>query len=347
MATTARIAVLGGSGYTGAETMRLALAHPRLEIRHVTADRQAGKAVAEVFPHLAGRALPDLVKIGDVPFDEVDAVICCLPHATTQEVVSALPRHLKVVDLSADFRLADPAVYERAYGRPHGALDLQTEAVYGLTEHARPALERTRLVAVPGCYPTGPQLALKPLLAAQAIDVDSIVIDAKSGITGAGRSLKENLLFAEADGGFSAYAIGTHRHIPEIEQGLSEAAGEAVRVSFTPHLVPMNRGILATSYVRLMDGCDRATLEQILTETYAGEPFVRVVTGGRAPSTQEVRGTNDCLVSVHDDRRHGHAIVFTVIDNLLKGAAGQAIQDLNVVMGFEETLGLGATALFP
>jgi len=347
MATRARIAVLGASGYTGAETLRLALGHPALEVRHLTAERQAGKPVAEVFPHLAGRGLPDLVKIADVPFDDVDAVVCCLPHGTTQEVVAALPRHLKVVDVSADFRLADTQLYAQTYGRAHAAPDLQAEAVYGLTEHVRDAVRTARLVANPGCYPTGPQLALKPLLHDQAIEPDGIVIDAKSGVSGAGRAAKESLLYAEVNEGMHAYGIGTHRHLPEIEQGLSEAAGEAVRVSFTPHLVPMSRGILATMYVRLAAGADRGTLEQVLRESYAGEPFVGVRPATRPPSTREVRGTNLALISVHDDRLHGHAVIVAVIDNLVKGAAGQALQNLNLMLGLDETAGLGASAVFP
>ncbi len=347
MSTTARIAVLGASGYTGAESLRLALAHPNLAVRHVTADRQAGKAVGEIFPHLAEATLPALVKIADVPFGDVDAVLCCLPHATTQEVIRELPDDVKIVDLSADFRLRDTALYERWYGRPHGAPHLQADAVYGLTEHARRDVAGARLVANPGCYPTGPQLALKPLLAAQAIDEDSIVIDGKSGTSGAGRSLRETLLLAEAGEGVSAYRVGNHQHLPEIEQELSKAAGEAVKVSFTPHLVPMSRGILVTHYVRIKPGADRDTLEQILVETYANEPFVGVRTGGRPPSTQDVRGTNRCLISVHDDRRQGHAVIVAAIDNLMKGAAGQAVQNLNVLLGFEETTGLTASALFP
>jgi N-acetyl-gamma-glutamyl-phosphate reductase len=347
MATRARIAILGASGYTGAETLRLALQHPNLEIRHLTAERQAGKPVGAVFPHLADLGLPDLVKIADVPFDEVDGVVCCLPHATTQEVVASLPGHLKIVDVSADFRLKDPHVYEQTYGRPHAAPHLQAEAVYGLTEHARDAVRASRLVANPGCYPSGPQLALKPLLHAQAIEPDGIVIDAKSGVSGAGRAAKESLLFTEVNEGMHAYGIGTHRHLPEIEQGLSEAAGEAIRVSFTPHLVPMSRGILATMYVRFAAGADRGTLEQVLRETYAGEPFVRLHPADRPPSTREVRGTNLCSMSVHDDRLHGHAVIVAVIDNLVKGASGQALQNLNVMLGFEETAGLGASAVFP
>ncbi len=347
MATRARIAILGASGYTGAETLRLALRHPGLEIRHLTAERQAGKPVGEVFAHLADHDLPDLVKIADVPFDELDAVVCCLPHGTTQEVVAALPGHLEVVDLSADFRLADTQVYAQTYGRAHAAPHLQAEAVYGLSEHAREAVRAARLVANPGCYPTGPQLALKPLLHARAIEPDAIVIDAKSGVSGAGRAAKESLLFTEVNEGMHAYGIGTHRHLPEIEQGLSEAAGEAVRVSFTPHLVPMSRGILATMYVRLAAGADRGTLEQVLRETYAGEPFVGVRAATRPPSTHEVRGTNLALISVHDDRLHGHAILVAVIDNLVKGAAGQALQNLNLMLGLEETAGLAASAVFP
>lgn len=347
MATSARIAILGASGYTGAETLRLARRHPGLEIRHLTAERQAGKAIGDVFPHLADTGLPDLVKIADVPFDEVDAVVCCLPHGTTQEVVAALPGHLQIVDVSADFRLADPQLYEQTYGRPHAAPNLQKEAVYGLTEHVRDAVRASRLVANPGCYPTGPQLALKPLLHARAIEPDGIVIDAKSGVSGAGRSAKESLLFTEVNEGMHAYGIGTHRHLPEIEQGLAEAAGEAIRVSFTPHLVPMSRGILATMYVRLAAGADVGTLEQVLREVYSGEPFVRLRPADRPPSTREVRGNNQCLISVHADRVGGHAIVVSVLDNLVKGAAGQALQNLNLMLGFEETAGLEATAVFP
>jgi N-acetyl-gamma-glutamyl-phosphate reductase len=347
MATRARIAILGASGYTGAETLRLALRHPGLEIRHLTAERQAGKPIGDVFPHLADAGLPDLVKIADVPFDEVDGVVCCLPHGTTQEVIAALPTHLKVVDVSADFRLADPQLYEQTNGRPHAAPHLQEEAVYGLTEHVRDAVRASRLVANPGCYPTGPQLALKPLLTAQAIEPDGIVIDAKSGVSGAGRSAKESLLFTEVNEGMHAYGIGTHRHLPEIEQGLAEAAGEAIRVSFTPHLVPMGRGILATMYVRLGVGADRGTLEQVLREAYSGEPFVRLRSADKPPSTREVRGSNRCLISVHDDRVHGHAIIVSVLDNLVKGAAGQALQNLNLMLGFEETAGLEEAAVFP
>ncbi len=347
MATRARIAILGASGYTGAETIRLALGHDRLEIAYLTADRQAGKPVAGVFPHLSGVPLPDLVKIGDVPFDRVDAVVCCLPHATTQEVVKALPPSLKVVDLSADFRLADVAVYEQWYGHAHAAPALQAEAVYGLTEHHREAVAKARLVANPGCYPTAAQLPLIPLLAAQAIAPDGIVVDAKSGVTGAGRSLREDLLFTEIAEGFHAYGIGKHRHLPEIEQGLSAAAGEGVHVRFTPHLLPMNRGILSTIYVRMRSGVGLGDLEQILGEAYQGEPFVHLRTGGRAPSTREVRGTNHCLISVHQDRLEGHAVLVAAIDNLVKGAAGQALQNLNVMLGVEESAGLGASALFP
>ncbi len=347
MATTARIAILGASGYTGAETIRLALGHDRLEIAYLTADRQAGKPAASVFPHLSEARLPDLIKIGDVPFDQVDAVFCCLPHATTQEVVKALPSSLKVVDLSADFRLRDTALYETWYGHPHVAPELQAEAVYGLTEHHREAVRAARLVANPGCYPTAAQLPLVPLLAAQAIAPDGIVIDAKSGVTGAGRSLREDLLFTEVQDGFHAYGIGKHRHLPEIEQGLSAAAGEGVHVRFTPHLLPLNRGILSTIYVRLRSGVGVRDAEQILRESYAGEPFVAVRPGGRAPATREVRGTNRCLMSVHEDRLEGHAVLVSVIDNLVKGAAGQAVQNLNSMLGFDETSGLTQPALFP
>jgi N-acetyl-gamma-glutamyl-phosphate reductase len=347
MATRARIAVLGASGYTGAETLRLALRHPDLEVRHLTAERQAGKAIGEVFPQLADQGLPTLVKIADVPFDAVDAVVCCLPHGTTQEVVAALPTHLKVVDVSADFRLADPQLYAQTYGRPHGAPELQKEAVYGLTERAREAVRAARLVANPGCYPTGPLLALEPLLHDQAIEPDGIVIDAKSGVSGAGRSAKESLLFAEVNEGMHAYAIGGHRHLPEIEQGLSDAAGEAVRVSFTPHLVPMSRGELVTCHVRLTAGASAADLRSSLDARYRAAAFAHLLPEGRAPATQHVRGSNHFIVNVFADRLAGRAIVIGALDNLVKGSAGQALQNFNLMFGLPETTGLEQQPLFP
>jgi len=342
-----RIGILGASGYTGAELVRLLAHHPQIEIRLLTADRQAGRPLAEVFPHLGGLDLPGLIKIEDADWSGLDLVFCGLPHGTTQEVVAALPRHLKVVDLSADFRLRDPATYAEWYGHEHRAPELQQEAVYGLTELNREAIRPARLVANPGCYPTTSQLPLVPLLEAGAIEPTDIIIDAKSGVSGAGRDAKQANLYAEVTEGIHAYGVARHRHAPEIEQGLSEAAGRPITVNFTPHLMPMSRGILATIYVRLASGAGAEDLRRVLGERYAGGRFVRVLPAGAVPATRHVRGSNHCLIGVFADRVPGRAILLSVTDNLVKGASGQAVQNMNLMAGFKEWTGLEQEALFP
>jgi N-acetyl-gamma-glutamyl-phosphate reductase len=342
-----RIAILGASGYTGAELLRLLANHPRAKIVALTADRSAGQPVAAVYPHLLHRDLPRLVKNDEVDWSGVDFVFCALPHGTTQEVIAKLPRHLKIADLSADFRLTDVATYAEWYGHAHRAPELQKEAVYGLTEFARPEIAKARLVAVPGCYPTSAQLPLVPLVRERLIDADDIVIDAKSGVTGAGRDAKQGSLYAEVAEGIHAYGVAGHRHAPEIEQGLSRAAGRPVIVNFTPHLMPMNRGILSTIYVRLAKGATPGDLRKTLEEAYRGEHFVRVLPEGALPATRHVRGSNLCLIGVSKDRVPGRAILVSAIDNLVKGASGQAVQDMNVMLGFDERLGLEQEPLFP
>jgi N-acetyl-gamma-glutamyl-phosphate reductase len=342
-----RIGILGASGYTGAELIRILARHPAADIRLLSAERSAGKDVDAVFPHLSGLDLPKLIHIDDADWSTLDVVFCALPHGTTQEVVAALPDHLKVVDLSADFRLRDLAAYETWYGHPHKAPNLQREAVYGLTEVKRDAIRGARLCANPGCYPTAAQLPLIPLLEAGLIEAEDIIIDAKSGVSGAGRAAKEASLFAEVSEGIHAYGVASHRHSPEIEQGLSEAAGHPVTVTFTPHLVPMNRGILATIYVRLADGETAAELRRVLAERYAEEPFVSVLPLGGVPATRHVRGSNHCLIGVAADRAPGRAILISAIDNLVKGASGQAVQNMNLMTELPETLGLEQPALFP
>lgn len=342
-----RVAILGASGYTGAELIRFLLSHPNVTLSVLTADSQAGKPIAEVYPHLAGYGLPDLVPVGEVDYTHIDAVFCCLPHGTTQAIIKALPEHLKVIDLSADFRLSDVETYKSWYGHAHQAPELQKQAVYGLCEINREAVKNARLVASPGCYPTSVQLPLIPLLKARRIEAEQIIIDSKSGVTGAGRAAKQTNLYTELNDGFSAYGIGKHRHTPEIEQGLSEAHGAPVQVSFTPHLLPMNRGILSTIYVVMKQGVTETSLRDTLSHTYAHEPFVMVMPEGVAPSTHQVRGTNQCRIGVFADSRPGRAVIVSVIDNLVKGASGQAIQNFNLMYGFEETLSLNMSAVFP
>ena len=341
------IGILGATGYTGVELLRLLHDHLKARITAMTAERYAGQAIEAVFPHLAGRALPTLTKVGDFDLGTLDVVFGCLPHGTTQDVIRELPRGPKVIDLSADFRLRDPALYQATYGQPHRATERQRDAVYGLTELARDAIRATDLVANPGCYPTTAQLPLRPLLEADLIELDPIVIDAKSGVTGAGRAAKEGSLHAEVSEGLHAYGVSSHRHTPEIEQGLSEAAGRPVAVTFTPHLVPMNRGILATIYVHLAHGVEVEDLQAELEKRYREEPFVHVLPPKSLPATRHVRGTNLCLIAVHPGRVPGRAILLSVTDNLVKGASGQALQNMNVMLDLPETAGLGQAPLFP
>src|SRR4051794_32420239 len=347
----AKIAVLGASGYTGSELVRLLLRHPRAEIVLLTADRRAGQEMRDVFPQFAPFALPKLTSIESVNWKtaDVDLAFCALPHGTTQKVIKALlgvaPK-LKVADLSADFRLADPAAYARWYGHKHQAPELQNEAVYGLTEIYRSEVAKARLVANPGCYTTCAELPLLPLLRAKAIDPDEIVVDAKSGMTGAGRAAKEEMLFSEVSEGFHAYGVGHHRHMAELDQEFTHAAGREVVVSFTPHLLPMNRGILSTIYVRGLQKSPEE-LHAILLKSYADEPFVHVLPYGKMPQTRHVRGSNMTFIGMTNDRIPGRAIICSALDNLTKGASGQGVQNMNLMLGFPETMGLEQVALFP
>jgi N-acetyl-gamma-glutamyl-phosphate reductase len=274
----------------------------------------------------------------------VDLCFCALPHATTQEVIKALPRSLKIVDLSADFRLRDAAAYEKWYGQPHTAPDLQADAVYGLTEFYRDDIRGARLVAGTGCNAAAGQFALLPLIADKVIDLDTILIDLKAGVSGAGRSLKENLLHAELSGGTHTYSAGgKHRHLGEFDQEFSRAAGRPVQVQFTPHLLPMNRGVLATVYVQ----GDPAAVHASLTARYADEPFLQVLPFGTLPSTRDIAGSNYCHVGVIGDRIKGRAVVVSVLDNLTKGSSGQAIQNANLMLGVDEAAGLMLAPMFP
>lgn len=339
-----RIAILGASGYTGAELVRLIATHPSMQVVALSGDRKAGMAMADVFPHLRHLDLPVLEKIEDMDFSGVDLAFCALPHATSQAVIFALPSSLKVVDLSADFRLRDPAEYEKWYGKPHAAVDLQKTAVYGLTEFYRDEIRTARLCAGTGCNAATGQYAIRPLIEAGVIDLDEITIDLKAGVSGAGRSLKENLLHAELSGGTHPYSAGgTHRHLGEFDQEFSKAAGRPVRVQFTPHLMPFNRGILATVYVR----GDAQAIHAALAARYAAEPFIEVLPFGALPSTRAIAGSNFCHIGVLGDRLPGRAIVVAALDNLCKGSSGQAIQNANLMLGIEETAGLMLAPVFP
>ncbi|WP_170769663.1 N-acetyl-gamma-glutamyl-phosphate reductase [Ruegeria lacuscaerulensis] len=341
---THKIAILGASGYTGAELVRLIAEHPNMEITALAAERKAGQSMAQVFPHLRHMDLPDLCKIAEIDFSQIDLCFCALPHKTSQEVIRDLPKDLKIIDLSADFRLRDPEEYEKWYGNPHAALAQQDEAVYGLTEFYRDDIRDARLVAGTGCNAATGQYVLRPLISAGVIDLDDIILDLKCAVSGAGRSLKENLLHAELSEGYNAYAVGgTHRHLGEFDQEFSALAGRLVHVQFTPHLVPANRGILATTYVK----GDPASVYETLAKTYEQEPFIQMLPFGETPSTHHVRGSNFCHIGVVGDRIERRAIVIGALDNLTKGSSGQALQNANLMLGETETLGLMMAPLFP
>ncbi len=341
---TYSIAILGASGYTGAELIRLIATHPSLNIVALSGERKAGQPLSAVFPHLRHLDLPDLCKIDEIDFANVDLAFCALPHKTSQEVISKLPQNLKIVDLSADFRLRDPEAYAAWYGNPHSAVDIQKEAVYGLTEFYREAIAKARLVAGTGCNAATGQFMLRPLISAGVIGLDDIILDLKCAVSGAGRSLKENLLHAELSEGFHGYAVGgTHRHLGEFDQEFSALAGREVKIQFTPHLIPANRGILATGYV----SGDALKIHDTLVAQYANEPFVEVLPFGETPSTHHVRGSNFCHIGVTGDRIEGRAIVVAALDNLTKGSSGQALQNANLMLGLDETTGLMLAPCFP
>ncbi|MGR3388870.1 N-acetyl-gamma-glutamyl-phosphate reductase [Sagittula sp.] len=341
---TQSIAIIGASGYTGAELIRLIATHPSFEIKALAANSKAGQSMAQVFPHLCHLDLPTLVTWEQIDFSGIDLCFCALPHKTSQEVISKLPKSLKIVDLSADFRLRDPAAYKTWYGNDHAAVEMQEEAVYGLTEFYRDEIAGARLVAGTGCNAATGQYILRPLITAGVIDLDEIILDLQCGVSGAGRSLKENLLHAELSEGTNAYSVGgTHRHLGEFDQEFSKLAGREVKIQFTPHLGPFNRGILATCYVK----GEAEAINMALEAAYANEPFVEVLPFGETPSTHHVRGSNFVHIGVVADRLPGRTIVVATLDNLCKGSSGQALQNANLMLGVEETAGLMLAPCFP
>jgi N-acetyl-gamma-glutamyl-phosphate reductase len=344
-----KIAIVGSSGYTGGELMRILLNHPRATVTAITSEKSAGKPIASIFPHLSG-----LTALVCEPLDpeviarKADFVFLALPHVTAQEAVfrfHALGK--KVVDLSADYRLSDPRVYEKWYEHTHQYPLLLKEAVYGLPEMHRDKIKKALLIANPGCYPTSAILGLGPLIKKGLVDQQTIIVDSKSGVSGAGRSPSLAYHYPEVNEGFMAYKVGTHRHTPEIEQELSLLGDSPVTISFTPHLVPMNRGILTTIYAKLTRNLDTDQVLAQYKEFYADAPFVRLLDAGQFPNARNVRGSNFCDIGVYADPRTGRVVVGTAIDNLVKGASGQAVQNMNLMMGFGEGEGLTFAGLFP
>lgn len=350
MQTPKKAALLGASGYTGADLLRLGVRHPGIQFVALTANTHAGKPMSSVYPHLANAGLPDLVANEDVDFSGVDVVFCGLPHGTSQKLIAdivASNPNIRVIDMGADFRFRNPDAYGGVYGSAHVAPQLQADAAYGLTEHNRDAIRDAKIIACPGCYPTATLLALLPLVKSGAISTEDLIIDAKSGVSGAGRAPKQNTLMAEAGESVSPYSVGVHRHAPEIEQEIGLAAGREVTVNFTPHLIPMSRGELITAHVKLGSAQNADDLRDVLAKAYADEPFIRVAEKGYTPATGHVRGSNYCIINVFDDRIAGRAIVIAAIDNLVKGSAGQAIQNFNIAFGYPEATAIEALPLFP
>ncbi len=342
-----KVAVLGASGYTGSDLLRFLLVHPGVEITHLTAEKHAGKMISDVFPHLKGIVDLELkpLRPKSIP-KNIDVIFAALPHGTSAAVIKELyERDVKIIDLGADFRISNKN-YKKWYGQ-HPCPELIKKAVYGITELNRDKVKKAKLVANPGCYPTSSILGLAPLVKNKLAEESSIIVDSKSGVTGAGRSPSLDYHFSEVNEGLKAYKVGEHRHMPEIEEALSNYSGLNVDVFFTPHLIPMDRGILSTIYVNLKKKLTTKKLINIYKDHYKDEKFVRISDENVYPSTKQVRGSNYCDIGIKVNSSGSRAVIVSVIDNLVKGASGQAVQNMNVMLGFEESTGINTTPVFP
>jgi len=341
---THKIGIIGASGYTGAELIRLIETHPKMEVMSLVGNTKAGSSMSEIFSHLSHIKLPNLTNFEETNFGEIDLCFCALPHKTSQKVIGQLPKNLKVVDLSADFRLRSAIDYEKWYKARHVTTELQKRAVYGLTEFYREQIKGAKLIAGTGCNAALGQYVLRPLISSNVIDFGDIILDMKCAVSGAGRAMREDLLHSEASEGMKAYAVGgTHRHLGEFDQELSLVAGQPIKIQFTPHLIPANRGVLATAYVT----GNSEKIYNVLHGRYKDEPFIHVLPIGKTPSTQDVRGSNYCYIGVVGDRKNDKCIIVGVLDNLTKGSSGQAIQNANLMLNEKETLGLQMVPIFP
>lgn len=343
-----KVSIIGATGYVGAELLRILTAHPQAEIVHITSESHAGEVAAAVYPHLRGccpLVLEPMAAAADIAADS-EVLFVALPHGHAMKLGKAMAHlPLRIIDLGADYRFADPAVYAQWYGLPHEHGD--AARVYGLTEWQREAIRTAKIIGNAGCYPTASILALMPLVRAGLVQRGSIIIDAASGVSGAGRAATAANHFPELYDSFKAYGVAGHRHTPEIEQALSQLSGEEQVVSFTPHLLPMVRGILATCYAALRPGVSADEVDEAFTACYAGEPFIRLLGRNGYPATKAVRGSNFCDIGWHLDPRTGRVVVLSAIDNLVKGAAGQAVQNFNIACGFAEDTALDAIPLYP
>lgn len=345
-----KAAIIGGTGYTGAELLRLLAQHPQVELVAISSRAEAGRSVTELFPNLRGHY--DLVfeDPKDIDFAEMDVVFFATPHGVAQATVpDVLSSGTRIIDLSADFRIRDQALWEQWYGQPHQCPELISDAVYGLPEVNRAEIKDAQLIACPGCYPTSVQLGLLPLLKHEgAVNLNTIVASAASGVTGAGRQASVGTLFSEVSDSFHAYKVEGHRHLPEIEQGLTDLAGEPVELTFVPHLLPVNRGIHTTLYVDLLkDAADDVDYQTLFEAYFEDEPFVDVLPSGQLPTLRSVRGSNMCRIAVQRPLNRNKLVIAVVEDNITKGASGQAVQNMNIMFDLDETMGLESVALAP
>jgi N-acetyl-gamma-glutamyl-phosphate reductase len=340
-----KVGIVGGTGYTGVELLRLLARHPQAEVVAITSRKEAGMPVAEMFPNLRGHIDLKFCEPQQAGLENCDVVFFATPNGIAmQQARELLAAGVRVIDLAADFRIKDIAVWQKWYGMEHACPELVAEAVYGLPEVNRATIQTARLVANPGCYPTAVQLGFLPLLEAGVVDVSYLIADAKSGVSGAGRKAEVGALFAEAGDNFKAYAASGHRHLPEISQGLARYAGKPVGLTFVPHLTPLIRGIHATLYARLTSA---AEVQALFEQRYANEPFVDVLPFGSHPETRSVRGANVCRIALHQPQGGDTLVILSAIDNLVKGASGQAVQNMNIMFGLPETMGLELVGLLP
>ena len=337
------VSVIGGSGYTGAELIRLISQHPNFELLEIVANRNAGKQVAEIFPHLRHLKLPKFIDFESLNFSKLKLIFCALPHATSQDLIKKIPQGIKIIDLSADFRLEDTFEYEKWYKTKHIATKLQNDAVYGLSELYRKEIGEANLIACTGCNAAATLLPILPLLKKNIIDISHITINLGAGVSGAGRAAKESTLHAEVSEGIKPYNVGTHRHLAELNQEFSKVCSRKIDVTFVPHLLPQNRGIIVSIPLNYR----AQKIHEALNEFYKDEMFVIVLPIGDMPATQHVRGSNFCHIGVVQDNNPEQCVLFSVIDNLVKGSSGQAIQNANISFGFEETSGLWESPIFP
>ncbi len=343
-----KVGIVGGTGYTGVELLRILAQHPEVSLKVITSRQEAGLAVDELFPSLRKYVSLKFVDPEKAKLDKCDIVFFATPNGVAmrqaRELVDA---GVKVIDLSADFRIKDISEWEKWYGMSHACPELVSEAVYGLPEVNRKQIKKARIIANPGCYPTAVQLGFLPLIEAKVIDTNSLIADTKSGVSGAGRKAEVHTLFPEAADNFKSYGVPGHRHLPEIRQGLSNVAGKLVGLTFVPHLTPMVRGIHATLYAKLMSTKTKVDLQALFEERYKNEHFVDVLPAGSHPETRSVRGSNYCRIAVHRPQGGQTVVVLAVTDNLVKGAAGQAVQNMNLMFGFSETLGIEHVPILP